>query len=352
MEQKKDNNYVRAEHNRHHAEGQQNNSKANGFGYIMSKAEKLTTALYLVSDIMSDKEPMKWTMRETGVNILSDITVGSTDKASARITDLRQVMKKIEQIVSFLDIAQSTRLLSEMNATVLKKEYMGLRRDVEAEWNRTYEQGRVVLTESFFNVPHVDELSSGVHNDGVAQKEEGHTKKIVPPSAHTVTPLRVVGEAKEIRAPETPVSRVEHVNTTPLAPVVPMTGGKREEISMAKGERPLLHVERLSEVKPVVRPVVTLRDAITHARTDVVRPRSLERERSEIGSTLVVRDDRRKIILALIKQKSHLTVKDITKSIPSVSEKTIQRELLAMVEEGILEKHGERRWSTYSLSGE
>ena len=61
------------------------------------------------------------------------------------------------------------------------------------------------------------------------------------------------------------------------------------------------------------------------------------------------RDDRRKIILALIKQKPALSVKDITKSIPTVSEKTIQRELLAMVLAGILIKRGERRWSTYSL---
>jgi len=61
------------------------------------------------------------------------------------------------------------------------------------------------------------------------------------------------------------------------------------------------------------------------------------------------RDDRRKIILALIKQKPSLTVKDIAKSIPSVSEKTIQRELLSTVSEGTLQKRGERRWSTYSL---
>jgi len=64
----------------------------------------------------------------------------------------------------------------------------------------------------------------------------------------------------------------------------------------------------------------------------------------------VARDDRRKIILALIKQKPSLTVKDIVKSIPGYSEKTIQRELLAMVADGILVKRGERRWSTYSLA--
>lgn len=347
MEQKKDNQYVQNERNRQNAQGQQNNNKANGFGYIMRKAEKLTTALYLVSDIMSDREPMKWTMRETAVEILSDITVSSAGAGSTRITDLRHVMKKIERIVSFLDIAQSTRMLSEMNASVLKKEYLHLRRDVEAEWNRTYREGRVMLNESFFHVPHTEELLSRTEEDTV-QVQEGtqiDTRSIGDshgPSRGVETP---VGEP----VPTASTIRVEYQNTTPLAPVMPMTGGKREEIKMAS-EAPRVHLERLPEVRSV-RPVATLRDAIAHARTDVVRPQSLERQRLEIGSTLVVRDDRRKIIFALIKQKPELTVKDITKSIPGVSEKTIQRELLAMVAEGILEKHGERRWSTYGVRG-
>jgi len=68
------------------------------------------------------------------------------------------------------------------------------------------------------------------------------------------------------------------------------------------------------------------------------------REKNEGG-----RDDRRKIIFTLINEKPALTVKDIVKSIPHVSEKTIQRELLAMVSENVLVKRGERRWSTYSL---
>jgi predicted HTH transcriptional regulator len=71
----------------------------------------------------------------------------------------------------------------------------------------------------------------------------------------------------------------------------------------------------------------------------------IERPRQDVG-----RDDRRKIVLALIKQKPALTVKDISKSIPGVSEKTIQRELFAMVADGILTKRGDRRWSTYSLA--
>ena len=59
--------------------------------------------------------------------------------------------------------------------------------------------------------------------------------------------------------------------------------------------------------------------------------------------------DRREKIINIIRQKDTVSVKDIAIEISDVSEKTIQRELLAMVDEGILEKEGERRWSRYSL---
>jgi DNA-binding transcriptional ArsR family regulator len=58
---------------------------------------------------------------------------------------------------------------------------------------------------------------------------------------------------------------------------------------------------------------------------------------------------RREAILSLLLQKPNLTVKDFTTVVPEYSEKTIQRELLALAEEGIIKKEGERRWSTYSL---
>lgn len=53
-------------------------------------------------------------------------------------------------------------------------------------------------------------------------------------------------------------------------------------------------------------------------------------------------------IVKLMEQGKEYSIKDIFQQVPGVSEKTIQRELLAMVELGILAKKGERRWSTYS----
>lgn len=62
------------------------------------------------------------------------------------------------------------------------------------------------------------------------------------------------------------------------------------------------------------------------------------------------KDDRQATIVKLLSKKGGLNIKDFVGSIKGVSEKTIQRELLAMVAAGTLKKEGERRWSTYSLA--
>lgn len=59
---------------------------------------------------------------------------------------------------------------------------------------------------------------------------------------------------------------------------------------------------------------------------------------------------RRKDILALFNSKDRISVKDAVDAIDGVSEKTLQRDLLAMVADNILIKEGERRWSTYIRS--
>ncbi|NDB61525.1 hypothetical protein EB001_24255, partial [bacterium] len=59
---------------------------------------------------------------------------------------------------------------------------------------------------------------------------------------------------------------------------------------------------------------------------------------------------RKDSILAILRTNSNLTIKDFAKVIKDCSEKTIQRELIALVKSGVVKRVGERRWSTYSLS--
>ncbi|HEX8946792.1 MAG TPA: DeoR family transcriptional regulator [Candidatus Paceibacterota bacterium] len=59
---------------------------------------------------------------------------------------------------------------------------------------------------------------------------------------------------------------------------------------------------------------------------------------------------RRDAILDVIRTKGEVYIKDVSTVIRDVSEKTIQRELAALVEEGVLTRKGSRRWTSYALA--
>ena len=59
--------------------------------------------------------------------------------------------------------------------------------------------------------------------------------------------------------------------------------------------------------------------------------------------------ERRERIIELLRESGPSSVTDLARNIQGCSEKTIQRELVAMVSLGLLKKTGERRWSRYSL---
>ncbi len=58
---------------------------------------------------------------------------------------------------------------------------------------------------------------------------------------------------------------------------------------------------------------------------------------------------RRNDVLNVVRSKGQVSIKDILSIIKDISEKTVQRELLGLVKEGVLQKEGEKRWSTYKL---
>ncbi len=60
--------------------------------------------------------------------------------------------------------------------------------------------------------------------------------------------------------------------------------------------------------------------------------------------------DRQEAILQVLKTRPQgAGIKDVSTVIRDVSEKTIQRELTALIESGTVRKEGERRWSTYYI---
>jgi hypothetical protein len=102
--------------------------------------------------------------------------------------------------------------------------------------------------------------------------------------------------------------------------------------------------EKVDDNNPyVASSVLSLKDKTPR---EPVRPKEYEKE----GVVAEKRNGRQTVIINLLKKKKEIMIKDVSSLIEGVSEKTIQRELLAMVSSGILRKVGEKRWSRYSLA--
>lgn len=60
-------------------------------------------------------------------------------------------------------------------------------------------------------------------------------------------------------------------------------------------------------------------------------------------------EDRRTRIMSVLKAQPGASIKDIVDTVKDCSEKTIQRELGALIKDGLVVREGERRWSKYRV---
>lgn len=58
---------------------------------------------------------------------------------------------------------------------------------------------------------------------------------------------------------------------------------------------------------------------------------------------------RQQKILDILREKGKVSIRDIVYQIPGCSSKTIQRDLIKLIQDGLVSKEGDRRWSIYFL---
>lgn len=80
------------------------------------------------------------------------------------------------------------------------------------------------------------------------------------------------------------------------------------------------------------------------SNTDTQKP---TQKRIPSGHSAAAPTARRATILNFVLQNKGVSIKDICAIVPDCSEKTVQRELTALIGEGLIKREGERRWSIY-----
>ncbi|NTV44872.1 MAG: hypothetical protein HGA67_04285 [Candidatus Yonathbacteria bacterium] len=268
-------------------------------GECLKRSERLSAALYMVTGLISDAEPIKWKMRERALAVIDDVSFMREMSVTDRVSTTERVYDTIAEITTLLTVAFAGDLLSEMNVSILKKEYAILQETVR-KWEK-----EITPREGFVR----DLFASDIP----------HPIGIAPFGRTTEKYAGIKGHMKD------------------------MYNGQHAGDTKGHTKDSSVHDER---------PIMSLRNEMSDRSSVAVTPFS-ESKNIEINQTIKsIKEERRKNIVAVIKRKKHVTIKDIAQIVHTVGEKTIQRELAAMVEEGVLKKEGEKRWSTYTMASD
>ncbi|MCL5782285.1 MAG: hypothetical protein M1459_02915 [Patescibacteria group bacterium] len=122
--------------------------------FVFKKIEKITAALYLVSGLLKDEEPIKWELRDKGMNMLSSsFNASSTVPGGDKNYIIQSLFTSALETMSLLNVARISNLISDMNHNILVKEIdqvLGLLRDRLSE---NANNAGLVLSEQFFKTP-------------------------------------------------------------------------------------------------------------------------------------------------------------------------------------------------------
>ena len=248
------------------------------FQFLSHKSERLSAAVYMLSNFFDQNEPLRFTLRNLSVRLVSMTMSLRNMPARERQSQVRFVINCTEEIIAFCHIARSAGLISEMNQAILDRELHAFLSDMEAEKVARDEEKLLIPSEFFNTAPSGQEQKNTAQFFGQNLFDQRSLK-------------REIGPRRALNEPSI-----------------------RKPVSSFKGH-------------------------------------SLVKDSNHLKMSLRNIPERKDRILAVFKQtgKKLLTINDFSGFIKDCSEKTIQRQLLDLVKDNVLQKEGERRWSRYSL---
>lgn len=232
--------------------------------YAVGRAKKITEALYRVTDLFPDKEPLKWNLRREAVEILEIILSFEHQPPKGAGEGLQNVENRLKKLLAFLDLAQAGSFISSLNFEVLKSEYRNLH--------------------NFLLSP------SGKPSDGL---------------------LPVFYELQTKNAPK-----------------------ERPAPKENEGEREVWPETRLPEARPSDGGAVHIG------------------QHNGQSYQHLPEKDRRSIIVSFLREQpgKWVNIGELAALFKhNLSEKTLQRDLAGMIQEGIVDKQGDKRWRRYAV---
>lgn len=272
--------------------------------FLFRKTERISAALFIITSLFPDAEPLKWALRDAGLSLIKDMLSFREDASLLAREYLNESLLDATRVLSLLDISYIAGLVSPMNFSILKKELEGVLSSADGKWKG---EG-VALSPAFFE------------------------------------------EWRPLENKRTQGSKEDRADT--VATAAPTAAG-----AMRTEARTTLHVKDFDKGHDRLKDSVLYKSPEERRQKEVLQvPFKVSRtlHKRHIASLVSdrLKEERTQIIFALLRKKESATTKDFSSLIQECSGKTIQRLLFELVESRVLKKAGERRWSRYSLTND
>jgi len=132
--------------------------------FIFKKVEKITAALYLVSGLLKDDEPLKWELRDHGMDLISSSFTASSSIPGDKNVVIQSLFTAALETISLLNIARISNLISDMNHSLLVREIDNILNLLRDRLAQNAENAGYILSEAFFKTPNL--FSPGFKSDG------------------------------------------------------------------------------------------------------------------------------------------------------------------------------------------
>lgn len=259
------------------------------YEFANKKTEKLVTALYMITDCMETADAIKGKLRLLGVELLSDMHKLSILSPVEKHASVTVSLSRIGEIMALVEIAYTIGFVSEMNGSILKKEFTTLvteLRSYQAENESSAFGG--VLFESQKN-------SSFTLSESMFDVGEN---------------LPTIKQSKENTQPATPA--IKDTTTHKRTPYMSFTNNRLTTPATTLKRLPIPSGDAMSKNERVSKILAIIKDNASGG--------------------------------------AGVSIKDISRDFATCSEKTIQRELNSLISLGQIKKIGAKRWSRYSLA--
>lgn len=324
-------------------EKRENNSKENYNLLVAKKTEKIITAIYLISQFLSEEENIKQEIRKAAnlllknINSIAYIDDKNFQESSKNIFVLYKVcLDNVSLLVSYLFVARDANLISRMNTDIVID---GLRmlENILIKKQFAFGETNILIQEENALREIMFDAREGLKSlntsyDAITERNK-HSEAVSNVNNESVT-------KKSLNAFEEIIQREEILEESDNF----ISDNYKRQNEIINDITPIDSNNKTTKSKEFLN-TVNKKEVVSKAFVGKSEEKTIKKPRKSENR----KNNRREQILALFTKGVEISIHDISKKVIGCSIKTLQRELNSLVLDKKIDRIGDKRWSKYIL---